>query len=173
VFELQDLSPEEYRRQTRRIGALVIAIFAVLGMVLAAIAVRLFGEPGANNFRWNLIGVLAGVVATALLVRFLLWDRPFMAPAAYGWRLKRSLMRVTNILHRAKAGVAAGDPSAMKLMRFYHLGLTQMYRLDGNLTALEELAPEKLELEQRMAAHGIPVDQSRLDPAWLEAVKQA
>lgn len=172
MFEIQPQSPELYRQKTRRITLLVASIFLVLAMALATLSVQLFGETGGDNFRWNLIGVLAGVVLTVVLVRGLFWSQPWMAPAVYGWRLKRSLMRVTNVMHHVKAGVAAGDVSAMQLLRFYHLGVTQMHQLDGNSSELSQMVREIDEHRAAMEQLGLDTEQTRLQAAWLEAVKR-
>ncbi|MNC29004.1 hypothetical protein D3C75_772370 [compost metagenome] len=172
MFEIKPMNPEIYRRQTRRSTLIVLLVFAPLAMLLAGLAVLLFGEPGGDNFRWNLGGVIAGVLLTVLLVRKVFWAQPWMAAAVYGWQLKRSLMSVTNVMHHVKAGVAARDPVAMQLLRFYHLGLTQMHQLDGNSSALSQMVREIDEHRVAMEALGMDTDQPRLDPAWLEAVKQ-
>jgi hypothetical protein len=149
----------------------IAGLFIVLALLLSTFCVQLFGTPGGDNFRWNLVGVLAGLALTVAVVRVQLWPRPWMAPAVYGWQLKRSLMRIGNVMHRVKAGVAANDPAAMKLMRFYHLGLTQMHQLDGNLSDLSQMTREIDQHREAMEALGLDVEQNRLDPAWLEAVK--
>ncbi|KHO65433.1 DUF3087 domain-containing protein [Pseudomonas flexibilis] len=172
MFEIQPMSPERYRKETRTITLAILAIFVLLGLTSATVAVKLFGEPGGDNFRWNLLGVLTGLAATVAIVRLKLWSTPWMAPAVYGWLLKRSLMRVTNQMHQVKAGVEAGDPAAMKLLRFYHLGATQMFQLDGNLTELSQMVREIDQHREAMEAQGLDIEQSRLDPSWLEAVKR-
>ncbi|MNV27862.1 hypothetical protein D3C71_1190280 [compost metagenome] len=60
----------------------------------------------------------------------------------------------------------------MKLLRFYHLGLNQMHQLDGNSSDHGQLIREMDQHKERMQAQGIEIQQTRLDPAWLEAVKQ-
>jgi hypothetical protein len=95
-----------------------------------------------------------------------------MAPAVYSWQLKRSLMSVTNVMHHVTAAVEAGDPSAMKLLRFYQLGLSQMHELDGNSSEHGALSREVEQHAARMQALGIDPEQTRLDPAWLETVKR-
>ncbi|MCW3149167.1 DUF3087 domain-containing protein [Stutzerimonas stutzeri] len=172
VFEIKPMSAEQYRQQTRRSTLIVIAIFAVLAMGLSALAVALFGAPGGDNLRWNITGVAAGLLLTVTLVRKLFWQQPWMAAAAYGWRLKRSLMSVTNLMHQVKSGVAARDPQAIQLLRFYHLGLTQMHQLDGNSTALSDSVKEIDQHRELMESLGMDVAQPRLDSAWLEAVKR-
>lgn len=172
-FEIKQMNPEIYRQQTRRSTLAVVLIFAVLAMSLASLAVLLFGEPGGDNFRLNLGGVLAGLLLTVVLVRRVFWTQPWMAAAVYGWQLKRSLMRVTNVMHQVTQGVNAADPQAMKLLRFYHLGLTQMHQLDGNSSDHGTLVLEIERHKEAMQARGLDIEQYRLDPAWIEAVKNA
>jgi hypothetical protein len=171
MFEIQPMSPERYRKETRTITLAILAIFVLLALTSATVAVKLLGEPGGDNFRWNLLGVLAGLAGTVAIVRLKLWSTPWMAPAVYGWRLKRSLMRVTNQMHQVKTGIEAKDPAAMKLLRFYHLGVTQMHQLDGNLSELSQMVREIDQHREAMEAQGLDIEQSRLDPNWLEAVK--
>lgn len=170
MFEIQPMDPLLYREQTRRSTLILCAILAVFCIALATLSVALFGEPGGNNFRWNLGGVIAGLLLTIALVRRHLWQQPWMASATYGFRLKRNLMKVTNILHQVKAGVAANDPTAMRVLRFYHLGLTQMHQLDGNSSAASDLVREVDQHREHMLAQGIELEQHRLDPSWLAEI---
>lgn len=171
MFEIQPMKPETYRQQTRRSTFIVAGTFVVLAMLLSSLAVMLFGQPDGDNFRLNLAGVATAVVICAALTRGLFWSQPWMAAAVYGWRLKRSLMSVTNVMHKVKAGVAAQDPSAMKLLRFYHLGLAQMHQLDANTSALSEATREMDQHQAAMETLGLDVDQTRLNPVWLAALK--
>jgi len=170
LFEIVPRSPETYRRETRRGTLIVAATFAILAMGLSGLAVALFGEPGGDNLRLNIGGVVAGLALTVALVRLLYWQQQWMASAVYGWRLKRSLMRVTNMMHQVRAGVSAGDPAAIKLLRFYHLGLTQMHQLDGNLTGISDSVAEIDRHREAMEALGMDIEQNRLESEWLERV---
>jgi len=172
MFEIKPMNPETYRRQTRRSTVIIAVIFAVLAVALSAFAVMLFGVADGDNFRLNLGGVIVALLLTVALVRFRFWSQPWMAPAVYGWQLKRSLMKVSNVMHHVTAGVSAGDPSAMKLLRFYHLGVTQMHQLDGNTSSLSQMIREIDQHRERVEALGIDTEQPQLNPAWLEAVKK-
>jgi len=173
MFEIKQLNPEKYRQQTRRSTLIIALLFVLLGMLLAGVAVSLFGEPGGDNFRWNLGGIIAGLLLTVALVRYRFWQQSWLAPAVYGWQLKRRLMSITNVMHHVTAGVAAQDPTAMKLLRFYHLGLTQMHQLDGNSSALSQMVAEINRHKASMEALGMDTEQKQMDPAWLETVKKA
>ncbi|WP_085694271.1 MULTISPECIES: DUF3087 domain-containing protein [unclassified Pseudomonas] len=173
MFEIQPIDPVTYRRQTRRSTLAIAALFLVLAMSLSTAAVALFGEPGGDNLRFNVGGVVVGFLLTAALLRARFWHQAWMAPAVYGWRLKRSLMSVTNVMHQLTAAVERDDPTAMKVLRFYHLGLGQMHELDGNSSDHGQLRREAEQHQARMEALGIDPGQTRLDPAWLQALKPA
>ena len=172
MFEIQPQNPERYRSQTRRSTIIIALIFLALAMVLSTTAVALFGEPGGDNLRFNVGGVFFSVLLMAALMRGTFWTQPWMAPAVYGWQLKRSLMSITNVMHQVTAAVEKEDPTAMKLLRFYHLGLSQMHELDGNSSDHSQLTREMDQHKARMEVLGIETDQTRLNPAWIEAVKQ-
>ena len=173
MFEIQPQNAQTYRQQTRRSTVIIALMFLALAMVLSTAAVALFGEPGGDNLRYNVGGVFIAVLLMVALMRGKFWSQPWMAAAVYGWQLKRSLMSITNIMHQVTAAVATGDPVAMKLLRFYHLGLHQMHELDANSSDHSQLVREIDQHKARMEELGIDTDQTRLDPAWLEAVKQA
>ncbi len=172
TFEIKQLNPETYRRQTRRATLIIAAMFLALAMLFSQLLVAAFGESGGDNVRWNVAGVAIGLGLSVTLVRLRFWSQAWLAPSIYGWQLKRSLMRITNLMHRLDAGVAAGDPVAMKLLRFYHLGLMQMHQLDGNSSDLGQAQAEIERHRQRMEDAGLDTEQTRFDPAWLDALKR-
>lgn len=172
MFEIKPMNPEQYRQQTRRSTVYIALTFILLALLLSGLAVMVLGVQGGDNFRLNLVGVLVALVTTLLLVRYQFWSQPWMAAAVYGWQLKRSLMKVTNVMHHVTAAIMAGDVSAMKLLRFYHLGVTQMYQLDANSSALSQMVREIDLHKARLEALGVDTEQTRLDPAWIDAVKK-
>ena len=170
-FKLANINPEDYRQQTRKATWIIIVVFVALAMLLSSLLVMFFGEPGGDNFRLNIAGVATGVLITAALVRQIFSKQSWMAANLYGWRLKRSLMSVTNVMHHVTAGVAEQNIAAMKLLRFYHLGLMQMHHLDANTSEVSQMVSEVNEHKQRMQELGVDCDQQILDPAWLQEVK--
>lgn len=83
MFEIKPVDPQTYRQQTRRSTLIVAVIFIALAMLLSSLAVMLFGEPGGDNFRFNIGGVAAGVVLTIAWYAVRSGHRP-------GWR-RRSM----------------------------------------------------------------------------------
>lgn len=172
MFELKPMDPEIYRQQTRRSTVIIAGTFAALAMALSTLAVTLIGGPNGDNFPLNATSVVLALVITAALTRYSFWNKPWMDAATYGWQLKRNLMSVTNVMHHVEVGVRLGDAEAMKLLRFYHQGITQMYLLDANTSSLAGMVGEIDQHREAMQAQGLDVEQPRLDPAWLEAVKR-
>jgi Protein of unknown function (DUF3087) len=172
MFEIQPMDAATFRQQTRRSTIIIAVLFLVLAMLFSSVAVALFGEPDGDNLRFNVGGVFLAFLLTGALLRGRFWHQSWMAPAVYSWRLKRSLMSVTNVMHHLTAAVAQNDPTALKVLRFYHLGLMQMHELDGNSSDQGQLWREVEEHKQRMQAQGLDTEQTRLDPTWLDALKQ-
>lgn len=173
LFTLEEQYPEDYRQQTRKATFVIIIVFASAAMFLSSLLALLFGNPPGegSNFKWNLTGVLLGVLATAILTNSFFKKQPWMAASVYGWRLKRSLMSVTNSMHHVKAGVSAEDPLAIKVLRFYHLAMLHMHQLDGNPSQEPELIREINELQDRMLALEIDLQQNSLHPDWILQLK--
>jgi len=170
-FTIAEINPEDYRKQTRKSSIIIIIVFTVSAMLLSSLLVLFLGDSESSNFKWNITGVILGVTFTAMLVNSYFKKLPWMAAAIYGWRLKRSLMSVTNIMHHVKSGVAADDPTAIKALRFYHLGLLHMHKLDGNPSQDAELISEINQLQDKMQDLQIDLEQNTLEPDWISQIK--
>lgn len=168
-FRLEKLDPETYRHKTRASSLVLIVIFASLAMGCASVFVLLWGQPG-SNFRLNLLGVLTGLGLTLALVKFYLSRQPFMREAVYSWRLKRQLMRITNIMHKITPLVEADHTAALSALCFYHRALEQMHYLEGNDVGALELKVEKQQLIEKMQALGLETEITTFDPQWLEQI---
>ncbi|WP_339514391.1 DUF3087 domain-containing protein [Pseudomonas sp. RL_15y_Pfl2_60] len=172
AFVIKPLDPEHYRQQTRRSTLLVAGSFVLLTLVCSTLAVQLFGQPGGDNFRLNLAGVIVALALTIALVRGVFWSQPWMAAAVYGWQLKRNLMRVTNVMHQVTAGVKVEDPLSMKILRFYHLGVSQMHQLDGNSGEHVQMLAEINQHQEKMQALNISLEQTTFDPEWIKQLER-
>lgn len=168
MFEIEVIDPKFYRRQTRRATWIIIGLFLVVGMLTATLFVQWLGPYSNSPMVVNFMGAFAGLVLTGLIVKWFFKDRPWMKEAMYGWRLKRSLMQIGNRLRPLQHAAAQHDVQAMNILRFYHLGLEQMHRLEDNSTALIDLLADKRKLETQMTSLGLELDQLRFDPKWLE-----
>ena len=172
MFKIQDIDPKFYRSQTRKATLIVMAIFMVIGLVFANLFPMWLGDYFDSTLMLNFVGAFVGLMITAFITKWFFADKPWMYEAMYGWRLKRSLMHVTNRQRHILEAVEQGDQQAMKILRFYHLGLEQMHRLEDNSTSLIDMVVEKRELEKKMTELGMDLIQIEFDETWIEDYKE-
>lgn len=172
MFKIEEMDPAFYQKQTRNATLIVMAIFMVIGLVFANLFPYWLGDYFRSTLMLNFVGAFVGLLVTVFIVKQFFADKPWMSEAMYGWRLKRSLMHITNRLRHILEAVQHGDQQAMKILRFYHLGLQQMHRLDSNSTSLVDLVVEKRELESKMTALGMDLNQIEFDESWIQDYKQ-
>lgn len=172
MFTLQEIDPQVYRTKTRNVTLLMMAIFIVIGFGTATTAVEYLGDYSNNHLVLNFMGAFVGLLITAWIMKTFFANKPMMQEALYGWRLKRHLMYVTNRLATIQSAANNGDTQAMKILRFYHLGLTQMHKLEQNSSALIDMTVEKETLEKQMSELGLELNQIEFDPEWTKAYKE-
>ena len=171
MFKIEDIDPKYYRKKTRNATIIVMLMFIVIGFSTAYLTVTTLGEYSNNKLVLNLLGAFVGLMITGFIVKTFYADKPWMRESMYAWRLKRNLMYITNVLQKVQDQVDLNDEHAMKVMRFYHLGLTQMHQLEDNNHALIDLTAEKRVLETKMTERGLEMNQTEFDPQWIEEYK--
>lgn len=169
MFQIQQIDPKTYRVRTRNATLRIMLLFIVVGFTTSYFFSKLFGEAPSNLLTLQIIGALLGLGLTFWIVTVFFKNKPWMHEAMYGWQLKRSLMHITNVMRPLEEKVAEGDIEALKIMRFYHLGITQMYTLEQNSSGLIDLKVEVEELEDKLRQLGIDTEQTQFD---LKALKK-
>ncbi|QBZ83367.1 hypothetical protein GHNINEIG_01419 [Hydrogenovibrio crunogenus] len=172
MFQIEEIDPKYYRKQTRNATLKIMAMFLVIGMITATTFVEYLGAYSSNLIVLNLLGAFVGLVITGFIVKFFFKDKPWMYEAMYAWRLKRNLMQISNLIDTVKAEAKQNNENALKILRFYHLGLTQMHQLEDNNHALIDLKAEKEQLVQQMINLGYDIDQTSFDASQLEEFKK-
>lgn len=137
MFEIKPINPETYRQQTRRSTLYIALTFVLLALLLSGVLVMVLGVAGGDNFSPESGRGHCCPDRPSCWCATCSGLNPGWRPQSTAQQLKRSLMKVTNVMHHVTAGVMAGDVAAMKLLRFYHLGVTQMYQLDANSSAVK------------------------------------
>ncbi len=171
MFKIEEIDPKHYRKKTRNATLIVMLMFVVIGFSTAYFSVSTLGEYSNSKLVLNLLGAFIGLVITGFIVKIFFADKEWMRETMYGWHLKRNLMRITNVLQKVQDQAERNDAHAMKIMRFYHLGLTQMHQLEDNNHALIDLLAEKKSLENKMSELGQELNQTEFDPKWVEVYK--
>lgn len=167
MFTIEEIDPKEYRKKTRNATLIIMAMFIVIGMITASLTVHYLAPYNDNRIVLNFMGAFIGLIITFMIVKTFFINKPWMAEAMYGWKLKRNLMKIYNVLEALKTKVAEGNTEAMKVMRFYHLGQEQMNHLENNSHAQIELLAEKNLHEQKMLSLGLEINQLSFDPQQI------
>ncbi len=170
MFKIQDINPELYRRNTRNATLRIMGLFIVIGFTTSYFFPRLFGENPHNLLTLQIMGALIGLALVFWISAKFFKHQAWMKEVMYGWQLKRSLMHITNAMRPLQEKVAEGDIEAMKILRFYHLGVTQMYTLEQNTSGLIDLKAEKEQLEAKMRELGLDTEQTEFQLSKLKAV---
>jgi len=168
MFNLQVIDPAVYRVKTRQATWIIMGGFMVLGFGLSMGFVEWFWPGEGGKFWYQMGGALTGLFITAGVVS-LFKEADWMKEAMYGFLLKRNLMRITNRLRPLNEAVERGDVQAMRIVRFYHLGLEQMHRFEQNSHAQVELSQELASHLVHMQSKGLETAQTAFDPDWLES----
>lgn len=171
MFKIENIDPKVYRKKTRNATLIIMLIFIIIGFATAYLAVTTLGEYSNNKLVLNLLGAFIGLIITGFIVKTWFADKAWMKESIYSWRLKRSLMHISNVLQKVQDQVEQNDKHAMKILRFYHLALQQMHQLEDNNHALTDLIAEKKALELKMEALGEELNQTEFDPQWVDVYK--
>lgn len=170
MFEIKDIDPQEYRTKTRNATLRIMGLFIVVGFLTSYFFPSLFGENPHNLLTLQIMGALIGLGVVFWITAKFFKHQAWMKEAMYGWQLKRSLMHITNAMRPLQEKAEAGDVEAMKILRFYHLGITQMYTFEQNTSGLIDLKVEKDQLEAKMRELGLDTEQTQFELAKLKAV---
>lgn len=173
MFKIEEIDPEHYRKQTRKSTMIIIGIFIVIGFSTARLAVVYFGDYSNNHIVLNFLGAFVGLLITFWIVNAFFKDADWMKEAMYSWRLKRHLMYIYNAMNRLEEAAVQGDIKAIKILRFYQLGTEQMYIMDNNSHELMELRSQMQELESKMKAKGIEVNQTEFDMESVDSYRNS
>ncbi len=172
MFKIEPMDPAYYRKKTRNATLIIMAVFIVIGFGFASLTVHYLGSLSNNKMVLNLMGAFVGLMLTAYIIKKFFAHKPWMKESIYAWQLKRSLMHITNVLKQVQEAAKQGDLHALKVMRFYYIGLEHMHKLEANSSALIDIVAEKKEVEGQMTELKLELNQTEFDPEWVERYKK-
>ncbi len=173
MFRIEKIDPKIFRQKTRKASFIIIAIFVTFALPLSYFTQIFFSNFSINPYLLNFSGALLGLFITFWIVKVFFADKEWMKEAMYSWQLKRSLARLYNIVETLKEKAHNKDIQAMKLLRFYHLALEQMYNLENNNHASIELIAEKQELIENMQQLNLDLNQITFDKKLINNYKNS
>lgn len=177
-MKLQKIDKSEYRHKLNRIIVGFVVGFAALSILFGTLFIELFslsdgattltqGEEPRSNFKYNLAGVIVGlVVSGAVLHR--LRETKYFTEVYYVWQLKQ----IHNLIYRklTKINKAAFDEhqvQAMQILNYYYQSLKLVYQLDDNTLTMSKVSADHQKVVDLAKNHNISLDGYEFDKAQL------
>lgn len=146
-----------------------IAIFVVIGFSSARLTATTIGQYSNNPILFEFIGAFIGLIITIYVMKAFFAKADWMQEAIYSLNLKRTLMKINNHLRPLQTAEKDNDEIAIKTLRYYHIGLQQMNKLENNSHALIDMAAEMKQLEAKMIERNMDLEQLTFDEKVLES----
>jgi hypothetical protein len=126
-------------------------VLLVVSLSVSSVLITFFGsDVDGDNFWWNLVGVLSGLLVMAGLFRFLA-SQPFMAEINYVRRLKREMNRIYRSSKKVQAAADNNNKAALIITYFNLQASKQVYELDNNTLTLDELNEKISLLDEKLS----------------------
>ncbi|MBB1269539.1 DUF3087 domain-containing protein [Shewanella sp. SR44-3] len=173
-MNLQQIDKTRYRKRSNLIMMAIVAVLSFSSLFYGAILIHFFGQSAlagaesTGNFQWNLLGVIAGVISSALLMNYFK-HHEFLTEAYYVWCLKQLHNQIYRKLIKIKAAAKQDDVNALQILNFYYHSLKQVYLLDDNILTLPKLDADIQQLTEKMQSLGLICDAQSLDRELLKA----
>lgn len=165
-MRLQDIDKELYRSRLKAVSSGFVIIFAVLSVVFGSLLIFLFSDGQGSHFKYNLSGVVLGLVTT--LIGFsAIKDKPYFSEMFYVWNLKKALMPIYNKLAKIKEAAFSGDETALLVLKYYHTASKQVYLLDDNTLTIADTEKALADIEAYQAQHQIELDITNFQASML------
>lgn len=177
-MKLQSIDKSTYRHKLNRIIVGFVLGFAALSILFGTLFIELFtfgdipqtlaeGEEPRSNFKFNLAGVIVGlVVSGAVLHR--LRETTYFTEVYYVWQVKQ----VQNLIYRKlskinKAAFEQHDADAMRILNYYYESLKQVYQLDDNTLTMTKVNNDHQKVVELAESHHISFENYEFDKAQL------
>ena len=158
-FQLIDVNKTRYRKHLNVIIVGFIAVFALLAVGFGSVLIAIFSEPGANNFKLNVIGVvIALAVCAAILAK--LKHHDYFTEVYYIWQLKQIQNRIFRKLTVIKKGAEQGQSNAISVLYFYYLSLQKIYLLDDNTITITKVNKELAAIENLATVNNVSLSEN-------------
>jgi hypothetical protein len=150
-MKLQTIDKVLYRKRLNIVLITSIAVLLIISLGVSNILIALFGSGiEGDNFWWNVMGVVAGAVVIAGLLK-LVSTKPFMAEINYVRSLKREMNRIYRSSKKVQAAADENNKAALIITYFNLQASKQVYELDNNTLTIDELNEKISLLDEKLS----------------------
>ncbi|MEW6982847.1 DUF3087 family protein [Colwelliaceae bacterium 6471] len=176
-MQLIDIEKAQYRKRLNIVIVGFILGLLALSLLFGSILIALFSEPtmvsdalkteAANNFRFNLSGVILALLACAAVLNKVK-TTAFFNEIYYVWQLKQLNNLIYRKLKKLKTDMHQGNINALIIMNFYYKSLTQVYLLDDNTLTMSTLEKDIRSLDELIASKNLSISTDQFEPSMLK-----
>lgn len=124
-----------------------------------------------NNFRWNLLGVILGLLLSSLTLNHVKHS-DFFTEIYYVWQLKQIHNRIYRKLTKIKKLASSGHEDSYIVLYYYYVSLKSVYELDDNTLVISRVNKEISALEDAISQAQFTVNTSLFSEPLLASVEQ-
>ena len=151
-----------YRKHLNIVIVGFIATLLVLALTFGQLLIMGFGEEGANNFRFNLLGVILSLLACMAALHTLKASE-FFKEIHYVWQIKQIQNLIYRKLKKVKKSADNLDQNALIILSFYYQSQQQVYQLDDNTLTLSKVNKEIADLEAIITDNNLTISAEQFD----------
>jgi DUF3087 family protein len=169
-MKLIDINKARYRKHLNIIIISFIATFTLLSVVFGQSLIAIFSDGSGNNFRFNLAGVILGLLACAAILNQLR-NHSFFYEVYYVWQLKQIINRIFRKLKSLKSAANNNDVNALIILNYYYHASLKLYLLDDNTLTLSTINKDLTKTQEKIASLNLSISSDDFTKEILTSFK--
>jgi hypothetical protein len=161
-MQLMKIDKARYRKHLNIVIVGFIATLLILALTFGQLLIMGFGEEGANNFRFNLLGVVLSLLACMAALHTLKVSE-FFKEIHYVWQIKQIQNLIYRKLTKVKKSADNLEQNSLIILSFYYQSQQQVYQLDDNTLTLSKVNKEIADLEAIITENNLTISADQFD----------
>lgn len=149
-MKLIEIDKTRYRKHLNIIIVGFIAGFTLLSLAYGQLLIGLFSDGEGSNFRYNLMGVILGLITSAIILSKLR-ATDYFREVYYVWQLKQLMNAIYRKLKKVKTKANENDVNALIILLYYYHASRQVYLLDDNTITLPTINKDLSALQEKIS----------------------
>lgn len=179
-MKLKHINKAEYRSKLSKTIRLFIICFAVISVALGQLLITIFAEPSivspadieaSSNFKYNLTGVILGLLFTSWLL-YRNRNHEFLMDIFYIWQLKQVHNRIFNRLRVLEKAANDNEVNALIILNYYYTSIKQVHELDDNTLVSDELAIKADKIAEKISSLNLCISTEQYSDSLLLSYSQ-